>query len=60
MAKNVCCRLELAQHHQDWTIHDEYRMIFSDEIKINRIQSDGNDWCRGIDVETQFQTRHVN
>ena len=34
-AKNVRCMLEFAQRHQDWTIHDWYRMIFSDEPKIN-------------------------
>ena len=34
-AKNVCCRLEFAQRRQDWTIHDWYRVIFSDETKTN-------------------------
>ena len=27
-AKNVRCMLKFAQHHQEWTIHDWYRMIF--------------------------------
>jgi hypothetical protein len=35
MAKNACCKLEFAQCHQDWTIHDWYVMIFSDGTKIN-------------------------
>ena len=32
--KNVRCKLEFAQHHQDWTTHDWYRVILSDETKI--------------------------
>ena len=36
MAKNVRCKLEFAQCHQDWTFHDWYRENFSDEAKINR------------------------
>ena len=28
IAKNVRCRLEFAQHHQDWTIYGWYMMIF--------------------------------
>ena len=27
-AKNVHCMLEFAQCHQDWTIHDWYRVVF--------------------------------
>ena len=34
--KNVRCRLEFVQCHQDWTIHDWFRVIFSDETKIDR------------------------
>ena len=34
-AKNVRCKLEFAQHHQDWTINDWYRAIFSGDIKLN-------------------------
>ena len=41
MTKNVRCMLEFAQRHQDWTIHDWYRVIFSDETKINGFQFDG-------------------
>ena len=32
--KNVCCKLEVAQRQQDGTIHDWYRVIFSDEIMV--------------------------
>ena len=34
-AKNVHYMLEFAQRRQDWTIHDWYRVIFTDDIKIN-------------------------
>ena len=34
MARNVHCKLEFAQGHQDWTIHVWYRVSFSDEDKI--------------------------
>ena len=34
-AKNVRCRLKFAQCHQDWTIHDWYRLINIDETKMN-------------------------
>ena len=61
-AHNQECVLQVGipQCHQDWTIHDWYRIIFSDEPKINRFQSDGGIWCWMRDVESQLQVHHVN
>ena len=56
MAKNVCCRLEFAQHHQDWTIHDCYGGIFSDETKVNWFKSNGRAWCWMRDGNSQIQS----
>lgn len=38
-------RLEFAKKHQNWTIYDWRRVVFSDESKVNRIGSDGRKWC---------------
>ena len=43
-AKNVKARLDFARSHQDWTSNDWERVIFSDETKINRFNSDGRTW----------------
>lgn len=43
--KNIKSRLEFAKNHQDWTEEDWNRVIFSDESKINRFNSDGRSWC---------------
>lgn|SRR5215470_2064560 len=37
-------RQEFAEKYQHWTNEDWERVIFSDEVKINRIQSDGRSW----------------
>jgi transposase len=34
-------RLEFAERHQEWTMEDWKRVIWSDETKINRLGSDG-------------------
>ena len=34
-------RLKFAQYHQNWTVEDWKRVLWSDETKINRIGSDG-------------------
>ena len=34
--KKVCCKLEFAQCHQAWTIHDWCRVILGDETKNNQ------------------------
>ena len=43
-AKNIKARLDFATSHQDWTSDDWNRVIFSDETKINRFNSDGRTW----------------
>ena len=37
-------RLDQATAHQDWTVDDWKRVIWSDETKINRLGSDGRVW----------------
>jgi transposase len=38
-------RLEFARRHQNWTVEDWKRIVWSDETKINRLGSDGHLWC---------------
>ena len=42
--KNKKERLAFAKAHQDWSVDDWKRVIFSDETKINRFGSDGRSW----------------
>ncbi len=42
--KNIKARFEFAKTHQYWTSDDWDRVIFSDETKINRFNSDGRTW----------------
>lgn len=46
--KNIKARISFAKAHQHWTIADWRTVIFSDETKINRFNSDGREWfwCR--------------
>ena len=37
-------RLDFALSHRDWTIADWMRVVWSDEVKINRLGSDGRKW----------------
>src|SRR5436305_6088250 len=37
-------RLDFAISHQDWTVEDWKRVVWSDETKINRMGSDGRKW----------------
>jgi long-subunit acyl-CoA synthetase (AMP-forming) len=37
-------RLDFAISHQDWTLEDWKRVVWSDETKINRLGSDGRKW----------------
>lgn len=48
--KNIKARLEWAKERKNWTVEDWNRVIFSDESKINRFNSDGRSWCwfRGV------------
>jgi len=43
--KNIKERLDFARAHQYWTADDWERVIFSDETKVNRFNSDGRAWC---------------
>jgi transposase len=43
-SKNIKSRFEFAKSHKDWTLDDWKRVIFSDETKINRFNSDGRTW----------------
>ena len=56
--KNVKDRLSFAKAHQNWTISDWKRVIFSDETKINRFNSDGRQWTWCRDGE-ETQDRNV-
>lgn len=38
-------RLEFAIRHKDWTVDDWRKVVWSDETKINRLGSDGREWC---------------
>ena len=38
-------RFQFAVAHKDWTSQDWYKVIFSDETKVNRFWSDGRKWC---------------
>lgn len=58
-AKNINARMEFAKKHKDWTIEDWKRVIFSDESKINRFNSDGRSWCWFRDVG-ELETRTVD
>jgi transposase len=37
-------RLHFCQEYQHWTVRDWMRVIFSDEVKVNRLGSDGRAW----------------
>ena len=37
-------RLDFALAHQDWTVDDWKKVVWSDETKINRLGSDGRKW----------------
>lgn len=43
--KHIKDRLDFAKRHQYWTLSDWERVVFSDESKINRFNSDGRSWC---------------
>lgn len=37
-------RLDFAESHKEWTLEDWMRVFWSDEVKINRLGSDGRKW----------------
>jgi transposase len=51
--KNVALRLEFARKYKDWTVADWMRVLWSDETKILRFNSDGRSWCWVRDVEAR-------
>jgi uncharacterized protein (DUF2267 family) len=55
---NIRKRLEWCKAHRDWTVDDWKRVIWSDETKINRFNSDGRVWAWIRDGE-QLQPKHV-
>jgi transposase len=57
-AKNVKARLEFAKRHQHWTVEDWKHVIWSDETKVNRFQSDGRAWYWSHDGDS-LQDHHV-
>jgi transposase len=56
--KNVRKRLAWCKAHVHWTLDDWKRVIWSDETKINRFNSDGRTWAWIRDGET-VKSRHV-
>jgi len=42
--KNVRARLQFAKTHKNWTIEDWKRVVWSDESKFSRFQSDGKQY----------------
>ncbi len=56
--KNIKARLEWAKEHKNWTKDDWNRVIFSDESKINRFNSDGRSWGWFRDVK-HLEERNV-
>ena len=55
---NIKKRLDFAKRHRDWTVTDWRRVIWSDESKVNRFNSDGRAWAWVRDGES-LQDRHV-
>ena len=43
--KHVLAHLRFAQRYDNWTINNWKRVIFSDETKVNRFNSNGRSWC---------------
>ncbi|CEI87984.1 hypothetical protein RMCBS344292_02389 [Rhizopus microsporus] len=44
-AKHRKARLQFAKRYQHWTVEDWRRVIWPDETKINRFNSDGRAWA---------------
>ena len=57
--KNRKERLAYAKAHRHWTVDDWKQVIFSDETKVNRFNSDGRSWTWYRDGES-LQPRNVS
>lgn len=57
-AKNIQKRFDFAKRHQNWTVEDWKRVVWSDETKINRFMSDGRSWYWAREG-TSLQSHHV-
>jgi len=57
--KNIRARLEFAKQYKYWTIEDWKNVIWSDETKINRFESDGQIWSWIRDGQ-KLQPHQVN
>lgn len=59
--KNVKARLKFCKDHKNWTIEDWKRVIWSDETKINRFQSDGKEyfWHRSDERIQRHQVKQT-
>lgn len=57
-AKNARKRLAWCKAHADWTVDDWRRVVWSDETKTNRFNSDGRVWAWIRDVES-LKPKHV-
>jgi hypothetical protein len=57
--KNSRKRLAWCKAHRYWTIDDWKRVVWSDETKVNRFNSDGRTWAWIRDGQT-LQPRHIN
>jgi transposase len=55
---NIKARLEFAKSHQNWTVDDWKRIIWSDEKKVSCFCSDGRTWSWIRDGESR-QPHHV-
>ena len=56
--ENAKDRLRWRKNRIDWTLEDWKRVIFTDEAKINRFNSDGRIWCWKRDSE-EIKPRHT-
>lgn len=56
--KNIKARLKFCKSHENWTVEDWKHVVWSDETKINRFQSDGKEyfWHR---PHERLQKHHV-
>lgn len=59
--KNVKARLKFSKDHKNWSVDDWKRVIWSDETKINRFQSDGKEyyWHRPHETLRKHQVKQT-